>query len=669
VRGLATTAEEDSSRASGSEARGDGDRLRAEDDAEMCAVSRRLRCKASKCAIAIGIRLLRKKGAVAESLIKAVNAYDRCVRGKSREEQEVVSEAMELWADIHVALAAMTREQVLVVRAQVREIQEEERLLWSGVFDLDHMSSAFEQQREQRTDKQTRRDMTPLSHPLSHDVEDNCNHAIRYLIRSLQFCNASGRRTDLTTKLASVYTQLGAHYIRMGRFTRAHQHLQQGTQLFQSIGDEQSAASLSFKLGRLFAARAHAAPIAAGLSAEQLTDLVKARALVQQAYKTLHALALPPLPAAPARAQKALKDLVSQTQEELADIDMAIGVGKLHATGGAAGGGRAGSWVGKTGSSLVVGGGAGAGSGAGEEEVLVEEESADKALLRALATYEALNLPQATAAHLHLALYMARVEGEAAAMAQGAKNTNGNAASGRAGALLSDASITSTREQRAAALRAVKTWRQRSERHLQQAAALARTLAESVRVGCIRAELCVRRGTLVGLVTALDSLLQLPEMHCKAPCRRLQSSSSPAPPRNDGGAAHFGDAMAGVNARLSGELARWAPFDGGWGASVPHAEAEAQGHAGQGSCAEEDAIWSGVQRQTKAVLLLLVRRKPPGQEGERCKALFRYALELSQQHAGKRFMQLLAAHYAQVAKTAPRPADKDDDGAEEENDK
>jgi len=51
----------------------------------------------------------------------------------------------------------------------------------------------------------------------------------------------SGRRTDITQKLASVYTQLGAHYITMGRFTRAHQHYQQGTQLFQSIGDEQSA--------------------------------------------------------------------------------------------------------------------------------------------------------------------------------------------------------------------------------------------------------------------------------------------------------------------------------------------------------------------------------------------------------------------------------------------
>ena len=122
--------------------------------------------------------------------------------------------------------------------------------------------------------------MTPLSHPLSPDLEDNCNHAIRYIIRSLQCCNASGRRDDLTTKLASVYSNLGAHYTTMGRFTRAHQHYLQGTQLFQSIGDAQSAATLTFKLGCLFATRAHAAPMAAGLEPEQLSDLLKAHGVI-----------------------------------------------------------------------------------------------------------------------------------------------------------------------------------------------------------------------------------------------------------------------------------------------------------------------------------------------------------------------------------------------------
>jgi len=182
------------------------------------------RCVATtaKCAIAIGIRLVRK-GLVAEGLVKAVNAYDRCTGGQSREEQEVVSEAMELWSDVHVAVAALTREQVLKVQAEVRSIQEQERFLSSGVFDLS--SSAPAGDRKDRA----RRDLTPLSHPLTPDLEDNCNHAIRYLIRSLQFCNASGRRNDLTNKLASVYSNLGAHYITTGRFTRAHQHYQQVT--------------------------------------------------------------------------------------------------------------------------------------------------------------------------------------------------------------------------------------------------------------------------------------------------------------------------------------------------------------------------------------------------------------------------------------------------------
>ena len=99
-----------------------GSGVRVDEEVMLANTSRRLRCKAAKCAIAIGIRLVRK-GAVAEGLIKAVNAYDRCAGGQSREEQEVVSEAMELWADVHVAVAALSREQVLKLQSDIRLIQ------------------------------------------------------------------------------------------------------------------------------------------------------------------------------------------------------------------------------------------------------------------------------------------------------------------------------------------------------------------------------------------------------------------------------------------------------------------------------------------------------------------------------------------------------------------
>ena len=99
-----------------------GEGVRVDEEVMLANASRRLRCKAAKCAIASGIRLVRK-GAVAEGLIKAVTAYDRCAGGQSREEQEIVSEAMELWADVHVAVAALSREQVLKVQADIRLIQ------------------------------------------------------------------------------------------------------------------------------------------------------------------------------------------------------------------------------------------------------------------------------------------------------------------------------------------------------------------------------------------------------------------------------------------------------------------------------------------------------------------------------------------------------------------
>ena len=76
-----------------------------EDDMMMVVVvSRRLWFKTTKCFITIVMRLVRK-GDVVEVLIKTVNTFDRYIGGQSREEQEVVSEAMEAWSDLHVALA------------------------------------------------------------------------------------------------------------------------------------------------------------------------------------------------------------------------------------------------------------------------------------------------------------------------------------------------------------------------------------------------------------------------------------------------------------------------------------------------------------------------------------------------------------------------------------
>jgi hypothetical protein len=79
-----------------------------------------------------------------------------------------------------------------------------------------------------------------------------------------------------------------------------------------------------------------------------------------------------------------------------------------------------------------------------------------------------------------------------------------------------------------------------------------------------------------------------------------------------------------------------------------HAGAGAAGHA-DGAC-DEDLIWLGAQKQTMDLLMQLVRlysaRKGAAQHAERCKALFRSALALSQQHAGKRFLQLLAEQHS-----------------------
>jgi tetratricopeptide (TPR) repeat protein len=643
VRGLAMTADEATTRPCSplewqfgkGGGKGDEEDSRRE---SLALVSRRLRCKAAKCAIAISIRLLRK-GAVADALIKAVNAFERCVSGQSRAEQEVVSEAMEVWADVHVALAALTRDQVLKVRSDVHDIQEQERFLSSGEFGMCDEPMRGTQQPQHPT---------PLSHPLSADVEDNCNHAIRCLIRSLHVCNASCRRADLTNKLASVYSQLGAHYITMGRFTRAHQHYQQGTQLFQSIGDDQSAAALTFNLGRLFAARAHAAPMSPGLTPEQLADLLKARSHVLQAHQVLEALVRTLPPHCRARAHKALKDLVAQVQEELADIDMALSVGKLHAVSGANGGSV--GWAGKAGSCVVIGGArAGGGGGLGaEEDVGVEEESADRGLQRALSTYECLALPQAAAAHVHLALFMSRVEGEAALLAGGGVGSSGACAGSR---------VALSSEDKAATQRAIKTWRQRSERHLEQAAALARTLGEKVRVQCIKAEFAAKRGTVGGIEAALQSLLHLP-LHPHKP-RPVVSSSHPHASESGAGcatAAHFGEASAGLAAATAGSFARWAPFDGGWGANAQqvgaHAGASASACHADGTC-DEDLIWLGAQKQTMDLLMLLIRlhsaRKGAAQHADRCKALFRSALSLSQQHSGKRFLQLLAEQHANDA--------------------
>ena len=675
VRGLSLTADDSSAAGPGlfgasgvrPQAAPATERDALEHDDMRAIVSRRLRCKAAKCAIAIGLRLLRKKGAVADALIKAVNAYGRCVGGRSREEQEVVSEAMELWADVHVALAALTRVQVLSVRDDIRKIQEQERFLSSGVFGSSDLSGEGHNATSLSEKEAALRDMTPLSHPLSPDVEDNCNHAIRYLIRSLQCCNASGRRTDLTTKLASVYSQLGAHYITMGRFTRAHQHFQQGTQLFQSIGDEQSAAKLTFNLGRLFAARAHAAPITPGLSPEQLSDLVKGRTLVQQAHQTLAALVASEESRVEAgavhsaRAHKVLKELVSQVHEELADIHMAIGVGKLHEPGSV----RGVAHTGKLGCSVlvagtgggVVGGPASAVDGEDFSEN-VEEEAADKSLHRALAIYERLNQQSLMlAAHVHFALFTSRVESEAAAMNRSVGGVGGG---GGAGGVMSE-------EVKAAKQRTAKAWRQRSERHLEQAAALATTLCEHVRVQCIRGELAGKRGSLSGLIAALDALLQLPMLRV-GKAGKQNVAVSPARGEGWGAGAHLCDANTGVRGAGAGGLARWAPFDGGWGANIGNGSGEGSSPGPDGGN-EEEAIWHGVQKQTMALLMMLVRllasRKGAAQQADRYKSLFRTALELSQQHAGKELMQLLAAHHAESAKIV-KTADVAEDGDDAE---
>eukprot|EP00960_Hanusia_phi_P039868 754100-Hanusia_phi.AAC.1 len=259
-----------------------------EEEAERMKTLRRLRCKASKCGIAIGQRLL-KRGDVPNSLVRSVSAYRRCVKGQSREEEEIVSEAMELWADVHEALCQLSAEKVKKLRAQLVEVQEEERVLHFGDFETLEGSSGGRGE-----DDEQGGELTPLSHPLSSDLEDNCNHAIRYLIRALQHCHTSSRRSDLTVKLGSVYERLGEHYTGTGRFTRAHQHYRQGMQLFQSIGDIHSSAALAFKLGRLFSARSHSCPPLPGLAPEQLDDLCRARGLVQGAREEVEKLTSAP---------------------------------------------------------------------------------------------------------------------------------------------------------------------------------------------------------------------------------------------------------------------------------------------------------------------------------------------------------------------------------------
>ena len=83
------------------------------------------------------------------------------------------------------------------------------------------------------------------------------------------------------------------------------------------------------------------------------------------------------------RAHAVLTNYVTQVHEEVADVDMALAIGKLHSTSGTATMGGMAGRAGKAGSSIVIWGAAG-GSGGGEEDASVEHESAQKGLQRAL---------------------------------------------------------------------------------------------------------------------------------------------------------------------------------------------------------------------------------------------------------------------------------------------
>ncbi|EKX54498.1 hypothetical protein GUITHDRAFT_99979 [Guillardia theta CCMP2712] len=407
-----------------------------EEEARRLRTLRRLRCKASKCGIAIGLRLL-KRGDLPNALMRSVSAYKRCVRGQSREEEEIVSEAMELWADIHEALCGLSVERVKRLRGQLVEVQEEERVLHFGDFEtLGCWKGSKGEEDEQGTD------LTPLSHPLSSDLEDNCNHAIRYLIRAIQHCHTHSRRSDLMVKLGSVYEKLGEHYTGTGRFTRAHQHYRQGMQLFQSIGDSHSSSALAFKLGKLFSARSHSSPPLPGLSPEQLNDLCRARGLVQAARDEIEKLASSPSALSNKR-MKSLRELLLSVKEELADIDMALGVGKLHAP-----------------QSPKIGFPFAALTPKNEDptdEEAIRSDRADVCLLRALAVYESLSHPQAFAAHIYLSSFMLKVEME-----------------------VSEAIKSCGAGEEKSLLRTRKTWRQRAARHMLQARALAPSMAEQI---------------------------------------------------------------------------------------------------------------------------------------------------------------------------------------------
>jgi len=120
--------------------------------------------QAAKCDIAIALRMLRK-GRVAAALVHSVRAVEQS-SGSSREQQELASEAMEVWADAHAALGRMGAGEVAKAQAQLHEMLEEERVLSTGFGDTDFPRAQA-------------LPLTPLSHTLSADVEDNSNHAVR----------------------------------------------------------------------------------------------------------------------------------------------------------------------------------------------------------------------------------------------------------------------------------------------------------------------------------------------------------------------------------------------------------------------------------------------------------------------------------------------------------
>lgn len=181
------------------------------------------------------------------------------------------------------------------------------------------------------------------------------------------------------SKLAGVYTQLGRHYTRTGRFTRAHQHYRQGIQLFESIGDKRASATLAFRLAQLFTTRARACGVRAGLSAEQWGDLSKAMPLLEGALCDLEAAVGME---GGGKQMKALTELTREVGGELGDAYVGTGIGVMHAS--------------------VAEGGGRAGRGRAEEN-----------LRKALETYERGGLAGGCCAHLYLAsLFFQAEEGE-----------------------------------------------------------------------------------------------------------------------------------------------------------------------------------------------------------------------------------------------------------------